>query len=69
MEKRPVKCRFCKGQMYYSGDEMHTPEVTILVKSSNFGDENIDTLYIHKSCWKAGLEMIDSKGVLTFEND
>lgn len=48
-KKRPVKCCFCKKQLYYVGNKKHEPEVKLEV-SRNYKDW-IEDLYAHKRCY------------------
>ena len=50
MNLRPVKCHFCKGQMYYNDEPQYEEEVRIDVGNKTDCCFTTETLYAHIRC-------------------
>ena len=50
--KRPVKCLFCKRQMFYFGDLKFKPEICLTFAFQDLEIEQPKTYYIHRKCWE-----------------
>lgn len=58
MGQRPVKCLFCKGQMYYEGEANHEPEVCLQVTGYTLispAEAAYRPEYAHRRCFDAAV--------------